>query len=557
MSKCSYFIPYLEGRLDHATDENGRLFIDRCGQYFGHLIQFMRTGLVPNWSYVTRAKQELLDECDYFGLEHMGHRIRGETSPYELRPEDRQIKEQERTATILIDVFATDRSALDPMDLQLPLLPTKFKRALVIGTYEDFVCRLDALCGGLVRELEDVHGLAFAGGRVVAALTDGECGDIDIFLVCPKDEGMRLLKIVFAAAQRIHQRRNGADAKLLVTRSKHAVTIFSHPISLPPVQIILNVYQSTSSLLNDFDVDCCCCAHVPAEKRVVCTPRGLRALRYGVNIADSDFDGLGYHRRLTKYDCRGFLIAVPGFEPKRLSHEITEGNYVMLEPCDLLLKTEPTTIDDLTLTLRTPGDSIERCLKPSAAQKCVSIRGFQRLIVYKYAKIQDISASELGHAVRPVMAQDRLTLLYGLQDDDDDECYSASPITAVHMLLKQLFDRKLRLSSDTPQAEFEWWVGGAMQKCACTPLKEALRFAKGDVHVHLRSSADLRFVYGVCGAADPFDTLHHIMDAGQAPLEDLCDTEFQLAYGLSRRLCFEDAAPRARTTSDWWSAVYE
>ncbi len=126
----------------------------------------------------------------------------------------------------------------------------------------------------------------------------------------------------------------------------------------------------------------------------------------------------------------------------------------MIEPYDIILKTERATIDNLTLTVRPPGDSIERCLKPSAAQKCISVRGFERLIVGKYAKIQHIPASELDNGyVRPVMAQDRFTLLYGLHDDDvDDECYTASPIAAVHMLLKQLFDRKLRLSSDTPQA---------------------------------------------------------------------------------------------------------
>ena len=96
-----------------------------------------------------------------------------------------------------------------------------------------------------------------------------------------------------------------------------------------------------------------------------------------------------------------------------------------------------------------------------------------------------------------------------------------------------------------------------MQKIACTPIKEALRFAKGDVHARLRSNTELRFVYGVCGTASPFDGLHHIMDAGQVPLEDLGDAEFRHAYGLSRRLRFEDAVRRERTTSDWRSAVCE
>ena len=96
-----------------------------------------------------------------------------------------------------------------------------------------------------------------------------------------------------------------------------------------------------------------------------------------------------------------------------------------------------------------------------------------------------------------------------------------------------------------------------MQRCACTPIKQALRFAKGDVHAHLRSNTELRFVYGVCGTTASFDDLQHILDAGHAPPEDLGDAEFRQAYGLNRRLCFENAAPRARNTSDWWSAVYE
>ena len=80
------------------------------------------------------------------------------------------------------------------------------------------------------------------------------------------------------------------------------------------------------------------------------------------------------------------------------------------------------------------------------------------------------------------------------------------------------------------QAEFEWWTGGAMQKCACTPLKEAVRFAKADTRAHLRSSTELRFVYGVCGTAASFDDLQHIMDAGPPPLEDLADAEFRHVY---------------------------
>ena len=36
LKKCRYFFPYLEGHMDHATDE-GRLFLDRNGEYFSHI----------------------------------------------------------------------------------------------------------------------------------------------------------------------------------------------------------------------------------------------------------------------------------------------------------------------------------------------------------------------------------------------------------------------------------------------------------------------------------------------------------------------------------------
>ena len=60
LSRASYFLPYLEGqlsilptkylhhhhplqgRLDHAADENGRLFIDRDPEVFAVLLRYMR-----------------------------------------------------------------------------------------------------------------------------------------------------------------------------------------------------------------------------------------------------------------------------------------------------------------------------------------------------------------------------------------------------------------------------------------------------------------------------------------------------------------------------------
>ena len=55
LSKCTYFAPYLEGRIGHATDDEGRLFIDRSGEYFLRILQFMRTSLCPPFAYPSRA----------------------------------------------------------------------------------------------------------------------------------------------------------------------------------------------------------------------------------------------------------------------------------------------------------------------------------------------------------------------------------------------------------------------------------------------------------------------------------------------------------------------
>ena len=155
LANCNYFLPCFEERLDHAADEDGRLFLDRSGDYFAHLLHFMRTTVSPNWTYVNENKHALIEECRYYGLEYMQHRIRGETSPYDLRPQDRKLKEQEAVAMqnsnadMLIDVFDVEMTAADPEDLQLPLLPAQAARASVKGAREDFLDRIGKLSRGM------------------------------------------------------------------------------------------------------------------------------------------------------------------------------------------------------------------------------------------------------------------------------------------------------------------------------------------------------------------------------------------------------------------------
>ena len=531
----------------------------------------MRTTVSPNWTYVNENKNALIEECKYYGLDYMQHRIRGETSPYDLRPQDRQLKEQEvaamqsSNADMLIDVFDVETEALEPGELQLSLLPAQAARACVKGTKDDFLDRIGKLTCGLTQELGEMAGIVIAGGSVCAALTDCDMGDIDIFLCCAVQEAENLLKEIFAVAQRVHRQRQHDDvAKLLITRSKHAVTIFSHPPSFPPLQVILAVYDSPLSLLLDFDVDCCCVAYIPNGRRVVCTPRGLRALRHGANVVDSSFDGRGYHRRLLKYDGRGFQIAVPGFEPRNISRRLLEAEYILLEAHDLLLRAGPPDVEDITLSVSTRDDAMSRNFKP-AGRRCLSISGFERTVVLKYAKkVQKVRAADIENGfVRPLVSAHggTYTLFSGLEDDGemDGENYSASPVAAVRLLLKQVFDNRLQNSSDTPQREFAWWAGGAMQKFAKQPLKDASRTAWSSVQANLRNlrhGEGLQFVYDVCTVDTPFVDLKFVIDAGRPPLQGLDDDCFESAYGLSRSLRYRANELRARDISDMWASVY-
>ena len=65
---------------------------------------------------------------------------------------------------------------------------------------------------------------------------------------------------------------------------------------MPTVQIILHLWKSVNNILCNFDIDVCCMAYLPAQKRVVCLPRALRAIRYGANLVDTNMGGDSYTR---------------------------------------------------------------------------------------------------------------------------------------------------------------------------------------------------------------------------------------------------------------------
>jgi len=590
LSKCRYFEPYLEGRIGHAVDDKGRLFVDRSGVLFGHLLEFMRTGLRPPQKLVEEIRDALLAECDYFGLDWMAHNLKGQISPFDMRYEDRSIAEEELCANEgrLFDVFNAGTTPRPRAGLQLPLLLDKISPPSVLGTYADFVRRLDTFSGGMLDSLKRVPNLVIAGGSVSGALCDVEAGDLDIFVIAPPEQGEAVLRAVFNAVQANQALRKAP--KLLVTRSTAAVTMFrcsQGSSTACPVQVVTTTSPTLMELLVSFDVDCCCVAWLPNEDRVVATARGIRALRHGVNVADTRFDSAPYCRRLEKYAGRGWAVGVPGLVQSRVRSELLHGSYLFLKRHDLLVKLDPKTeigCEEMriqTLAANARGVFEEKSLTVNTAgrQRAESVRGIARLVVMHSCNVREAAQPEVWYcgqhmkcgateaiktgAVCPlVLSEGKYLLLWGAGveelDDADIEGYSTTPLASAYDLLNREFAREMETSDDTPHTDDAWWKGGVMEK-----LPRAMHGRCGMAGRALREHATSRllckkpllYVYDFCLCTTAFDDLPFVRDAGRPPLRALEGGEFKEAYGVSRRLEFARRVFR-RSHSDWWTSIY-
>ena len=97
-------------------------------------------------------------------------------------------------------------------------------------------------------------------------------GDIDFFLIDPPvGQEQAILINIFDIVMKACKDLEGEKARLLVTRSAAAVTLFRK--GGPPMQVILNTYSSVEHLLAGFDTDASCCAYVLSTGSFV-VPRG-------------------------------------------------------------------------------------------------------------------------------------------------------------------------------------------------------------------------------------------------------------------------------------------
>jgi len=90
LQSAAYFTPWLEGRFEMNCDESGRVFIDRDGHLFEIILSFLRNSQRPSQATINAYKEALLFECDYFQLDAFAFLLRGDISPFDMRPDRRE-----------------------------------------------------------------------------------------------------------------------------------------------------------------------------------------------------------------------------------------------------------------------------------------------------------------------------------------------------------------------------------------------------------------------------------------------------------------------------------
>ena len=596
-------------RIGHAVDQTGAYFIDRDGALFAIILQWLRSFDRPSQRILYKHGDALLEECNYYGETTLPQVLRGELAPtFFLRPADRAILRQEEEAALdlktyaqelLIDVHAVDTAPRDRKELEQPLLLNKAPRVPLMGDLRAFHNRLNKSSCGLLDAVAGIPGLVFAGGAVLAALTGGHSNDIDIFLTCDPADGEVKLREIYAAVQSIHA-KTGKKARFMATRSKCAVSFYlsSVPADTPPIQVITCTHTSTLDVLSNFDVDCCCFAYAPSEGgRVVCTPRGLRALRYNVNFMDGRFASGSYCQRLEKYSQRGFAVAIPGYLPARVSNDILKGTYAEYPDHDVLFKLGPKnhSVETVQIThvnhsLIGSGASTER-VSIAAKQTARAVQDIERLIARDRCQPLKLEAPAVNFCEkhqRPYVDDTKIDvfstpvstgipheyfLLWGMsslptdkdaasasdpsedeesEDDTHETFYERTPLLRIYTMMRKHTDQLL-----------DSYNGGALSKLlsrriAAGSVRTAHEHIVGRIAKSIKTRSPLHLVYDIVPQGATFELgLAWVRDSRRSPLlVGLTDAEYEKEYGLPPRLTFSRRQRRVPIANDFWHGIY-
>jgi len=141
-------------------------------------------------------------------------------------------------------------------------------------------------------------------------------------------------------------------------------------------------------------VDACCFAVDLDARRLWTTPRGLRAVRYGVCFVDTLFHGPAYVPRLEKYSKRGCAIYVPGYNSSRVADRIRTSTYVYSRTHDLLLRIKgaPEFVDatkEIHIDVPLPEGVAHRVtlMNVSSTVAAQQVKGFERLVVQDVTQV--------------------------------------------------------------------------------------------------------------------------------------------------------------------------
>jgi hypothetical protein len=111
----------------------------------------------------------------------------------------------------------------------------------------------------------------------------------------------------------------GKRGKIMLVRTKHAITLRFLDMLWPDVQIILRKYDTPSQVLHGFDIGSCQMGIW--QKKFITTSLGKFSLKYSKNIFDLSRRSTSYEYRLfVKYEARGFGIIMPELDIEKLSY---------------------------------------------------------------------------------------------------------------------------------------------------------------------------------------------------------------------------------------------
>ena len=82
-------------------DDSGAFFVDRDGDLFGIILQWLRTYDRPSQRNLSKYGDTLLEECNFYGETTLPQIIRGELAPsFYLKSADRAILNKEEEAKL-------------------------------------------------------------------------------------------------------------------------------------------------------------------------------------------------------------------------------------------------------------------------------------------------------------------------------------------------------------------------------------------------------------------------------------------------------------------------